>query len=37
MAVLIRKYERSNAKPMIEDALTLGLICLMFIGALALT
>ena len=36
MAVLIRKYECSNARPIIEDALTLGLICLMLIGTLAL-
>ncbi len=37
MAALIRKYERSNVKPIIEDALALGMICLMLIGALALT
>jgi len=37
MAALIKKYERSDAKPIIEDALTLGLICLMLIGTLALT
>ncbi len=37
MVALFKKYERSNAKTMIEDALTLGLICLMLIGTLALT
>ena len=37
MAVLILKYEKSDVKPIIEDALALGLICLFFIGALALT
>ncbi len=37
MAALIRKYEHSDVRPIIEDALTLGLICLMLIGTLALT
>lgn len=37
MATLIRKYEKSAARPIFEDALTLGLICLMLIGTLALT
>lgn len=37
MTALIRKFENSTAKPLIEDALTLGAICVMLLVALSVT
>ena len=37
MATLIRKYSESSARPLIEDAITLGAIVVMLLIALSFT